>query len=142
MNNEFKTAVFIMSKAETEIDDTPDLKTSEIFFLHHPQLHLLWSPTYPLSCLVAFWPHAQFAIRSISVSKTQFYHAVAIFPRDVATQILDLIRAPLAGDPYKVLREHLITHIFRVYISGLYLEFIFKVYIYGLYKGFILGVYI
>ena len=52
---------------------------------------------------------AQFAIRSITVSKTKFYHAVASLPQDVAAQILDLIRAPPAGDPYGVLRERLIT---------------------------------
>ena len=31
------------------------------------------------------------AIKSISVSKTKFYHAVASLPEDVAAQILDLI---------------------------------------------------
>ena len=52
---------------------------------------------------------AQFSICSISVSKTKFYHGVAVLPKEVASQILDLIRAPPAGDPYKVLRERLIT---------------------------------
>ena len=52
---------------------------------------------------------AQFAIRKLTVSKTKFYHAVAVFLQEVASQILDLIRAPPAGDPYRVLCEHLIT---------------------------------
>ena len=51
---------------------------------------------------------AQFAICSVTVSKTKFYHPVAVLPQEVASQILDLIRAPHAGDPYGVLREHLI----------------------------------
>ena len=69
--------------------------------------------------LPTFWPEnaevwfaqaeAQFAIKSISVSKTKFYYAVASLPQDVAAQILHLICAPPAGDPYEVLRERLIT---------------------------------
>ena len=34
---------------------------------------------------------------------------MASLPQDVAAQILDLIRAPLAGDPYEVLKERLTT---------------------------------
>ena len=59
--------------------------------------------------LPVFWPEAaevwfaqadaQFAIKSITVSKTKFYHAVASLPQDVTAQILDLICAPSAGDP-------------------------------------------
>ena len=51
--------------------------------------------------LPVFWPEAaevwfaqadaQFAIKTITVSKTKFYHAVASLPQDVAAQILDLI---------------------------------------------------
>ena len=52
----------------------------------------------------------QFVIRNVLVSKTKFYQTVAVLPQDVASQILDLILAPLAKDPYEVLREHLITH--------------------------------
>ena len=52
---------------------------------------------------------AQFAIKSITVSKTKFYHVVASLPQDVAAQILELIRAPPARDPYKVLKECLTT---------------------------------
>ena len=69
--------------------------------------------------LPTFWPEnaevwfaqaeAQFAIKSISISRTKFYYAVASLPQEVATQILDLIRAPPAGDPYEVLRERLVT---------------------------------
>ena len=50
---------------------------------------------------------AQFAIKSITVSKTKFYHTVASLPQDVAVQILDLIHAPPTGDPYEVLKERL-----------------------------------
>ena len=60
--------------------------------------------------LPAFWPDAaevwfaqadgQFAIRNVSVSKTKFYQGVAVLPQEVASQILDLICTPPAGDPY------------------------------------------
>ena len=85
---------------------------------------LLSPPSVPVAANVAlklpvFWPEAaevwfaqtdvQFAIKSITVSKTKFYHAVASLPQDVAVQILDLIHAPPAGDPYKVLKERLTT---------------------------------
>ena len=69
--------------------------------------------------LPVFWPKAaevwfsqadaQFALKSISVSKIKFYHVVASLPQDVAAQILDLIRAPPAGDPHEVLKECLTT---------------------------------
>ena len=65
--------------------------------------------------LPVFWPKAaevwfvqadaQFAIKSITVSKTKFYRAVASLPQNVTAQILDLIRASPAGDPYEVLKE-------------------------------------
>ena len=72
------------------------------------------SPSVPVAANVAlklpiFWPDAaevcfaqadsQFAIRSVTVSKTKLYHTVASLPLDVAAQILDLIRAPPAGNP-------------------------------------------
>ena len=47
--------------------------------------------------------------RSVTVLKTKFYHAVHVLPQEVASQILDLIRAPPAGDSYEILREYLIT---------------------------------
>ena len=63
--------------------------------------------------LPTFWPDAaevwfaqadaQFGIRNLTVSKTKFYHPVAVLLQEEASQILDLIRAPLAGDPYGVL---------------------------------------
>ena len=69
--------------------------------------------------LPVFWPDAaevwfaqadaQFALRNVTVSKTKFYHAVACLPQEVASQILNLIRTPPAGDPYEILREHLMT---------------------------------
>ena len=42
---------------------------------------------------------AQFTIRNMTVSKAKFYHAIAVLPQEVASQILDLIRTPPAGDP-------------------------------------------
>ena len=69
--------------------------------------------------LPVFWPdpaevwfaqaEAQFTIRYVTVSKTKFYQVVAVLPQEVASQILDLICTPPAGNPYKVLRERLIT---------------------------------
>ena len=54
--------------------------------------------------LPTFWPaaaevwfaqaDAQFAIGNLTSRKTKFYHAVADLPQEVASQILDLIRAP------------------------------------------------
>ena len=82
------------------------------------------SPSVPVAANVSlklpvFWPDAaevwfaqadaQFAIKSITVSKTKFYHAVASLPKNVGAQILDLIHAPPAGDPYEVLKERLTT---------------------------------
>ena len=79
--------------------------------------------------LPTFWPDAaevwfaqtdaQFAIRNISSSKTKFYHAVAVLPQEVASQILDLIRAPPLGDPYEVLRDRLV----RLYTLNDYQRF-------------------
>ena len=79
--------------------------------------------------LPTFWPDsaevwfaqtdAQFDIRNISSSRSKFYHAVAALPQEVASQILDLIRAPPLGDPYKVLRDRLI----RLYMLNDYQRF-------------------
>ena len=105
-----------MSKVESQIDDTLGLE--DIGNIFPP-----WASSSPIANvsmkLSAFWPEsaevwftqaeAQFVISSITVSKTKFYHAVAVFPQDIASQILDLICAPPAGDPYKVLQEWLIT---------------------------------
>ena len=69
--------------------------------------------------LPVFWPDTaevwfaqvdnQFAIRSVTVSKMKFYHAVAVLSQEVPSKILDLICASPAKDPYGVLRECLIT---------------------------------
>ena len=45
----------------------------------------------------------------MTVSKTKFYHTVAVLPLEVAAQLLDLIWSPPAINPYKVLKERLIT---------------------------------
>ena len=59
--------------------------------------------------LPTFWPDpaevwftqadAQFAIQNLTVSKTKFCPAVAVLLQEVASKILDLIRAPSARDP-------------------------------------------
>ena len=82
-------------------------------------LFLTASSSLPVSAnvfmkLPVFWPDAaevwlvqansQFAICSVTVSKTKFYHSVAVLPQEVASQILDLILAPPDG----VLRGRLI----------------------------------
>ena len=89
--------------------------------MKHPELvggsnpDLLPPPPVPVVAanislkLPVFWPETakvwfaqadvQFTIKSITVSKTKFYHAVASLPQDVTAQILDLICAPSAGDP-------------------------------------------
>ena len=102
----------------TKVDETPELLAASNADLLAPT-SVPGTATNVALKLPAFWPEnaevwfaqaeAQFAIKSISVSKTKFYYAVASLPQEVATQILDLIRAPPAGDPYKVLRERLIT---------------------------------
>ena len=87
-----------------KVDETPEL-------LGDSNADLLPPPSVPTVAasialkLPVFWPKAaevwfaqadaQFAIKSIAVSKTKFYHAVASLPQDVAAQILDLILALL-----------------------------------------------
>ena len=79
--------------------------------------------------LPAFWPDAaevwfaqadtQFAIGNVSVSKTKFYHAVAVLPQDLASQSLDLIRTPLARYPYEVLRKcFIMLYIYPEWLSA------------------------
>ena len=90
------------------------------FFIRHETLELLPLPSVSIAANVAlklpvFWhdaaevwfaqADAQFAIKSITVSKTKFYHTVASLPQDIAAQILNLICAPPIGD----LKERLTT---------------------------------
>ena len=108
-----------MSKkaADPVIEDAPGLGDTEALFPPSPD-------AVPVAANVSlklptFWPDAakvwfaqadaQFAIRNVTISNTKFNHAVAVLPQDVASQILDLIRAPPAGDLYGVLRERFIT---------------------------------
>ena len=98
----------------TKVDENSELDRDTVL---HP-------PSVPVANNVAmklpvFWPDAaevwfakadaQFAIKTITVSKTKFYNSVASIPQDVAAQILDLIRASTAGDPFEVLKDRLIT---------------------------------
>ena len=107
-----------MSKVESQIDDTLGLE--DIGNIFPPSSSASPSPIANVSMkLLAFWPDTtevwftqadtQLTILNISVSKAKFYHAVTVLPQKIASQILDLIRAPPAGDPYEVLRERLIT---------------------------------
>ena len=99
------------------VDETPELNGEAA--LLPPSV-----PSVPVAANIAlmlpvFWPYAaevwfaqadaQFAIRAITVSKTKFYHAVPSLPQDVAAQILDLIHALSAGNPYEVLKDCLTT---------------------------------
>ena len=67
-------------------------------------------PAFWLDAAEVWFPQAvaKFVIYNVMVSKTKFYHTVAVLPEEVASQILDLICALPAGDPYEVLRERLI----------------------------------
>ena len=116
-----------MSKKD-KVAETPGLK--DIRALFPPSAPSLPSPMANVSMkMPAFWPDApevwftqadaQFMIRNVTVIKTKFYHAVAVPSQEVASQILDLIRAPLAGDPYGVLRECLITLYMLFQVSGI-----------------------
>ena len=108
-----------MSKKQDTItiEEAPGLGDTEALFLPT-------SDAVPVAANVSmklptFWPDtvevrftqadAQFTIRNVTVSKTKFYHTEAVLPQEAASQILDLIRAPPAGDPDSVLREYLIT---------------------------------
>ena len=108
-----------MTKKATDpaIDEAPVLGDTEALFPPFPD-------AVPVTANVSmklptFWPDAaevwfaqadtQFAIQNLTESKTKFYHAVAVLPQEVASQILDLIHTPPAGDPYGVLQERLIT---------------------------------
>ena len=102
----------------TKVDETPEL-------VGVSNADLLPPPPVPVVAmnvalkLPMFWPEAakvwfaqadaQFAIKSITVSKTKFYHVLASLPQNVAAQILDLIPTPPAGDPYEVRKERLTT---------------------------------
>ena len=92
-----------MSKKQDEVIKAPGLE--DIGALFPPSSA---SEAVPLAANVSmklpvFWldaakvwfaqAEAQFAIRNITLSKTKFYHAVAVLPQEVALQILDLIRA-------------------------------------------------
>ena len=92
--------IFEMSK----VDETPELVGEAALFL----------PSVPVAANIALKPpiflpnaaevwfaqaDAQFAIRTVTVSKTKFYLAVASLPQDVAAQIFDLISAPPTGNP-------------------------------------------
>ena len=100
-----------------KVDETPELVGAA-------DADLLSSPSVPVAANVAlkltvFWPDSaevwfaqadvQFAIKSITVSKTKFYQTLASLPKVVAAQILDLSRAPHSGDLYEVLKECLTT---------------------------------
>ena len=95
--------------ANQAVVDAPVLKTDNALFPAPADAVPVVASSAAHLKLPTFWPDAaevwfaqmdaQFAIRNISSSKTKFYHAVAVLPQEVASQILDLIRAPPLGDP-------------------------------------------
>ena len=106
-------------KQDTVIEEAPGLGDIKALFPPTSASDAVSLAANVLMKLPVFWPDAtkvwfaqadaQFVIRNVTVSKTKFYHTVAVLPQEVALQILDLICAPPAGDPYGVLRECLIT---------------------------------
>ena len=115
--------------ADQAVVDAPVLKTDDALFPAPADAVPEVASSAAHLKLPTFWPDAaevwfaqtdaQFAIRNISSSKTKFYHAVAVLPQEVASQILDLIRAPPLGDPYEVLRDRLV----RLYTLNDYQRF-------------------
>ena len=105
-------------KTDPAVEDNPVLEIEDALFSAPADPVPLVAGAAVHMKLPTFWPDAaevwfaqadaQFAIRNVSSSKTKFYHAVAVLPQDVASQILDLIRAPPTSEPYEVLRERLI----------------------------------
>ena len=103
----------MIKKQDTVKKEAPGLGEIEAFFPPTSASDAALLAANVSMKLPAFWPDAaevwfaqadaQLTIRNITVSKTKFYHAVAVLPQKVALQILDLIRAPPAGDPYGVL---------------------------------------
>ena len=102
-----------MSKKASDqvVDEAPGLGDTEALFPPSPD-------AVPVAANVSmklptFWPdaaevwfakaYAQCAKWNVTISKTKIYHTVAVLPQEVASQILDLILAPPAGDPYGVL---------------------------------------
>ena len=67
--------------------------------------------------LPPFWPdktdiwfaqaEAQFTIKNITTEKTKYAYVVSVLDSDTATQVLDIIRAPPAEEPYKALKNRL-----------------------------------
>ena len=101
-----------------EISEPPGLE--DISNLFPPSDPASPSPVANVSMkLLTFWPDAaevwfaqadaQSPIQNVSVSMTKFYQSVTVLPQKGASQILDLICAPPAGNPYEVLGEFLIT---------------------------------
>ena len=68
--------------------------------------------------LPVFWPdsceswfinaESQFHLKSIPSSITKFHHVVASLPQKEIDNVVDIIRHPLAEDPYGVLRSRLL----------------------------------
>ena len=102
-----------MSKKQDEVIKAPGLEDIGAIFPPSSASEAVPLAANVLMKLPVFWPdtakvwyaqvEAQFAIRNVTVSKTKFYHVVAVLPQEVASQILDLIHALPAGDPYGVL---------------------------------------
>ena len=101
-------------KADPVIEEAPVLgDTKALFPPTSDAVPVAANISMKLPTFCTFWPDAaevwfsqadaQFAIQNVTVSKTKFYHVVAVLPQEVSSQILDLICAPPARDPYGVL---------------------------------------
>ena len=97
-----------MSKKATDpaIDEAPVLGDTKALFPPSPDAIPVAAnvsmklPTFWLDAAEVWFAQvdAQSAIRNLTVSKTKFYHVVAVLPQEVASHIFDLICATPAGD--------------------------------------------
>ena len=91
-------------KQDTVIEEAPGLGDIEALFPPSSASEAVPLAANVLMKLPVFWPDlaevwfaqadTQFGIRNVTVSKTKFYHAVAVLPQEVDSQILDLIWDP------------------------------------------------
>ena len=69
--------------------------------------------------LPSFWPanaevwfqqaEAQFALRNITSNDTKYFHILSALDQDTATLLLDLLRAPPAGNKYQAIKDRLLN---------------------------------
>ena len=69
------------------------------------KLPIFWTDSPSVWFLQA---EAQFEDNKITFSRTNISHCIATLPQDVACRLLDLVKGPPPGGPYKALRRRLI----------------------------------